>query len=340
VSASAAQGAKAIYWVFPDRSSQQQRLVEHAHYWAEYATAAGTAGLELGVVSPEALETSVKSDGRASVRVHGVPASPASTIFVTELYVFPHQVVDALVQMTTFKVLELAGFYLPIPPDLSLVMNDKLATVLAFRGSPVPPLPCVRIVSGRDYDGHDLTSLLDGLAFPLAVKPASWGAGVGFAVARDVRDLRALLGLASGSDCAVVLQPLVGGEVADYRVYFVGGEAHTVLVRRPRPGELLANLNRGARAEFVELPGELESAAEHARQKLGLPYFCVDYLFDGERFWLSEVELDGGTPWVDRERTRRILHDRFVAYDEAHDLWLATRTTTPDLADEVLGAAR
>jgi ribosomal protein S6-L-glutamate ligase RimK-like protein len=328
-------GRKAICWIFPDRSSQQQRLVEHAHYWAEYASAAGEAGLELGVVSPEAIEATVAGDSNASVRVNGVPASPDSTIFVTELYAFPHQVVDALAQMTTFKVLELAGFYLPIPPDLSLVMNDKAATVLYFRSSPVPPLPCVRIVSGRDYDDHDLGSLLDGLELPLAVKPASWGAGVGFAVARDANDLRALLGLASGSDCALVLQPLLGGEVADYRVYFVRGEVHTVLVRRPQPGELLANLNRGAQAEFVELPDELEAAAEHARETLGLPYFCVDYLFDGERFWLSEVELDGGTPWVDRERTHRILHDRFVAYDEAHDLWLATR----DPAREVVGAA-
>ena len=314
-------------------------MVEQAHYWDQYAAAAAKAGLELRVVSPEAVDVTIAGDGTASVRVDGSLTSPASTIFVTELYVFPHQVVDTLAQMTTFKALELAGFYLPIPPDLSLVMNDKAATVLYLRLSPVPALPCVRIVSGRDYDGHDLDSLLDGLAFPLAVKPASWGAGVGFAVARDLNDLRALLGLASGSDCAVVLQPLATGEVADYRVYFVGGEPHTVLVRRPQPGELLANLNRGARAEFVELPDELEPAAEHAVQTIGLPYFCVDYLFDGERFWLSEVELDGGTPWVDRERSRRILHDRFAAYDEAHDLWLETRAASQP-AREVVGAPR
>lgn len=335
-----APGGKTIYWVFPDRSSQQQRVVEQAHYWDEYATAAARAGLELGVVSPEAVDVVVAGDRTASVRVCGAPVSPASTIFVTELYVFPHQVVDTLAQMTTFKTLELAGFYLPIPPDLSLVMNDKAATVLSFHDSPVPALPCVRIVSGRDYEDHDLDSLLEGFAFPLAVKPASWGAGVGFAVARDLNDLRALLGLASGSDCAVVLQPLVAGEVADYRVYFVGGEPHTVLVRRPQAGDLLANLNRGARADFVELPAELEAAAEHAVDAIGLPYFCIDFLFDGERFWLSEVELDGGTPWVDRARTQRILYDRFVAYDEAHELWLASRDEASALSKEVFGVAQ
>jgi glutathione synthase/RimK-type ligase-like ATP-grasp enzyme len=321
------RGAKSVYWIFPDRSSEQQRVVEQAHYWDEYVRGAAAAGLELGVVSPEAVDVVVDGDGTASVRVRGAPAPRTSTIFVTELYTFPHQTVDALVQMTTFKTVEAAGFYLPIPPDLSLLTNDKVATVLALGDAPVPALPCVRIVSGRDYDGHDVASLLDGLAFPLAVKPASWGAGVGFAVARDLNDVRAILGLASGADCAVVLQPLLGGEVADYRVYFIGGDVHTVLVRRPRPGDLLSNLNRGGRAAFVELPAELEPAAEYALRWFELPYFCVDFLFDGERFWLSEVELDGGTPWVDRERSHRILRDRFVAYDEAHDDWL--RQTTP-----------
>lgn len=96
---------------------------------------------------------------------------------------------------------------------------------------------------------------LQGFDFPLIVKPAGWGGGLGVNLARNWSDLKGLLGLASGAEAAMVVQPaLDASKLVDYRVYYVDGEPHTVLARQPREGEVIANLSRGGKADLVAMP--------------------------------------------------------------------------------------
>jgi hypothetical protein len=62
-------------------------------------------------------------------------------------------------------------------------------------------------------------------------------------------------------------------------------------------------------------------------EKLPIPFFCIDFLHDGERFWLSELELDGvilpdGAAGDDRSIQRDVARARFAAYRDAHTAWL------------------
>ena len=41
-------------------------------------------------------------------------------------------------------------------------------------------------------------------------------------------------------------------------------------------------------------PPELAEATAYFAERLPIPFFCVDYLYDGERYWFSELEPDGG----------------------------------------------
>ncbi len=318
---------KRIYWIFPDRSSSRQRDWEWKYFWEKYREIAWAAGLKMDVVSAEALEIIYKADGTTLTLVNGQEVRPEDTIFVTELPTFPHQHQETLRSVTLFWNLKGLGFYLPIPPDLSIIMNDKMSTYLFFQRSALPVLPSIRIQTGRDLDDHDLLTLLTDFSFPLVVKPASWGGGLGINIARSLSDLRGLLGLASGSEGAMIVQPaLIPETLTDFRVYFIDSLPHTVLARRPQSGEVIANLSRGGRTAIEPLPEGLHELAVTAGELINLPYCCIDFLSDGERFWLSEVELDGGTPYVHREASRELLKARFQAYARAHDAWLRDRS--------------
>jgi glutathione synthase/RimK-type ligase-like ATP-grasp enzyme len=317
---------KHLYWIFPDRGSTKQTAQEYQYFWDEYRVAAADAGLQLQVVSPEALSIYYDGSVKAKVFVNNDEVHATDTIFVTELYTFPYHQQDTLVQMTTFTTLALLGFYLPISPDLSVIMNDKLATYLFFKGKALPILPSARITTGRDLDNHDLTILLKEIGLPLVIKPANWGSGMGINLAHDMGEVRNILSLASGSEATMLIQPFLGsGQVVDYRVYFVDGVPHTYVTRKPQAGEIIANAARGGKADIIEnIPQELVQTARKAGEMIRLPYFCVDFLFDGQTFWLSEVELDGAiaSQYLDKNKVIRLLHDRFDAYNRSHQIWI------------------
>lgn len=310
-----------LFWVYPDRSSARQRAAEDA-YWAELSTAAAQAGFSLQVVSPESVVVRSDPAGPPEVYVDGKEVTPAGAVFNTDLYAMPSQERDALGQMLLYQTLEVAGFYLPVPPRLALVANDKLATHLLLRQGPCSLLPTVRVQTGRDVLHHDFDTLLGGLDFPLVAKPASWGVGMGIAVVRTPTEARHVLSLAAGADTVMVLQPFVGPDVTDLRVYVVDGQPHTVLRRTPATGEVVANIRYGGTCALEPLPPELAEAVAFAARAFDVPYCCLDFLTDGRRYWLSEVELDGAIAGVDPGAVRRLCVDRFHAYARRHRAWL------------------
>ena len=146
----------------------------------------------------------------------------------------------------------------------------------------------------------------------------------GINLARDSHDVRGLLSLAQGGDTTLVFQPYLGVRTADYRLYMVDGRPHTTMVRIPGDGALYPQVSTGAKIHFTDLPAELVAAAEYLAAKLPIPYYCADFLHDGERFWLSEVEPDGMIVCPDPTSAevvrmqRDIVRDRFLAYARAH----------------------
>lgn len=318
-----------IVWVFPDRESTRNNAKWNAAFWQDYADVAKELGLTWQRTSPEAITVDGLDPRDPKVYVDGERVTPGDTIFITSLYTLAYQMVDAFTQYTLYSVLEQAGFYLPHPPALAAMVNDKLATLLFLKDSPVPPIPTVRIGTGRDLIYDEFTAAIADLTYPAVAKPAGWGSSRGVSLARDDQDVRSLLSIAQGGDTTLVFQPYLGDGTVDIRLYMVNGEVVATLLRAPGKGSIYPQLSTGARVGWTELPGELAAVAPWFAEKIPVPYLCVDFLHDGKRFWLSEIELDGGIFNPDASSAESleiqlgVIRDRFAAYRDAHTTFIA-----------------
>ncbi|MFF0558534.1 RimK family alpha-L-glutamate ligase [Streptomyces sp. NPDC004266] len=323
----AAGPLRRMCWIFPDRESTRTAETWHAVFWDLYAEAAEDLGMSWTRHSPDAVTVDCTDPGRPRVYVEGEPVTPRDTLFITALYSLPYQQMDVFNQYALCTVLQQAGFYLPFPPETSLIGNDKLATLLHLGGSPVPPIPTVRIGTGRDVSRHLYEVALANMTYPAIVKPAGWCGGGGVNLARGREDIRGLASLAQGGDTTLVVQPYLGDGTVDHRVYVIDGVPHTVLKRTPQAGSAVANMSHGGTMEFTPVPEELAKATAYFAERLRIPFFCLDFLHDGQRFWFSELEPDGVIPRVpgdpDGTVQRDITRARFAAYRDAHARHLA-----------------
>jgi glutathione synthase/RimK-type ligase-like ATP-grasp enzyme len=316
-------------WVFPDRESTRGAAMWHPFFWDMYAEVAADLGLTWSRHAPDAITVDSMARGKTRVFVDDVPVTPEDTLFITALYSLPYQSMDVFNQYALYAVLEQAGFYLSFPPAVSLIGNDKLATLLYLEDSPVPPIPTIRIGTGRDVGKHVYEVALDALSYPAIVKPAGWCGGGGVNLARSAEDIRGLATLAQGGDTTLVAQPYLGDGTIDYRVYMIDGKPYPRVLRRtPEPGSPVSNASRGGIMDFPPTPPELLAAAPFFAEKLPIPFYCIDFLYDGERFWFSELEPDGviAPDFDDPDRVlqRDMVRARFVAYRDAHTRWLTT----------------
>jgi glutathione synthase/RimK-type ligase-like ATP-grasp enzyme len=317
-----------MVWVFPDRESTRTGAMWRHYFWDVYAEVAAELGLTWSRHSTDAITIDGMNRGKPRVYVDDELVTPEDTLFITALYSLPYQSMDIFNQYATYTVLEHAGFYLTFPPAVSMIGNDKLASVLYLADSPVPPIPTIRIGTGRDTGKHLYEIALDGLTYPAIVKPAGWCGGGGVNLARSAEDIRGLATLAQGGDTTLVAQPYLGDGTIDYRVYMIGGRPYpTVLRRTPESGSPVSNASRGGAMDFMPIPPELEAAAGYFAERLPIPFFCVDFLYDGERYWFSELEPDGEIAPdfenADRRIQRGMTRARFEAYRDAHAGWLA-----------------
>jgi glutathione synthase/RimK-type ligase-like ATP-grasp enzyme len=332
-----------MVWVFPDRESTRAQAMWHPFFWDLYAEVAADLGLTWSRHAPDAVNVNGLAPGEPVVYVDDEPVTPEDTLFITALYSLPYQSMDIFNQYAIYAVLEQLGFYLPFPPWLSPIANDKLATLLYLRDAPVPTIPTIRIGTGPDVGKHLYEVALGDLPYPVIVKPAGWCGGGGVNLAHSREDIRGLATLAQGGDTTLVVQPYLGAGTIDYRVYVIDGRPYPRVLRRtPEPGSPVSNASRGGIMDFPATPPELVAATAYFAEKLPIPFYCIDFLFDGERFWFSELEPDGviAPEFHDPRRTlqRAITRARFAAYRDGHARWLArdaARTTRSHLVGMV-----
>jgi glutathione synthase/RimK-type ligase-like ATP-grasp enzyme len=322
-----ANSARRLCWIYPDRGTATQRRLEHDNVWGHYQEVAKGLGLEMSLHQPEEIAVDATRIDDVRFFLNGERVTPEDTIFVTHFYILPHQTQDACGQVTLYSVLEQAGFYLPIPPRIAYIGRDKLATMVFLSGSPVAPLPTVRLGTGRSGATCHYDAALSNLAYPLIVKPAYWGMGLGVSVVQNIHDLRGVIGLAGGSDTALVVQPYFEN-VGECRIFVIDGKPHTIL-RGSKDGYcLMATKASGARheREYLQSLPELDETVSYVADKLRLPYFTLDFIIDGDRFWLSEIEPDGAVGFSQNTEqaaiARCIVEARFRAYAREHAAWI------------------
>jgi glutathione synthase/RimK-type ligase-like ATP-grasp enzyme len=318
---------KRMLYLFPDRGSAQDSEWERSEFWPVYRRAADEAEMDFDVAAPEHIMFT--SDG-ATLR--GGSLDIERDVIIHSTRANPTHRLDLWNGVSTARSLEALGFWTAIPLEAAVLLNDKYATLQVFRDSPVPAIPTVRITAGRDLARLDHEALVPDDWFPTFVKPASWGRGLGCVLCPDRQTLDGVLGMASGSDSAVVIQPSVGEVVADTRVIVVEGEVVAAYDRVPQQGSDVANVSRGAVTRLrTDLEPEILQLALLAYERLGLIYLCVDILRTADgRIWLSELEPDGAIAGLfgNRAETSRVLGARFTAYSRAHARHVAQRPVT------------
>lgn len=312
-----------LVWIYPERASAYQRGFEDRNIWLTYQRLAAEMGLELTLHKPDDVAVDATDPGKPKVYLKGEPVTPQDTVFVTMLWALPHQLSDVGNQVHLYTVLEKLGFYLPMPPQLAYTVVDKMATALHLAGSPIPPLPTVRIGTGRDaMTGHYDPALAE-LSYPMLVKPANWGMGLGVSVVHNIHDLRGVIGLAGGSETPLVIQPYLK-DPRETRIYVVEGEPLAVFQgwKEGYCGMVTNRVGGGRSWSYVELPERMRETVAYVAGRLPCPYFSVDFISDGEQDWLSEVELDGGAAFGMSEEGDRIATEmmlaRFRAYLARH----------------------
>lgn len=177
------------------------------------------------------------------------------------------------------------------------------------------PVPDTRLVS-NPADDEALTAAVEGLDWPVVVKPNSTTRGIGVT---KCHDLDSFLGVAdylslihefpATGDRSFLVQEYLP-EARDYRVMVVDG-AYAGAVERRSAGGWKHNVHRGAEAVGVDLPAEARRLAEAAATALSAEWLGVDLLRSDGRWVVNETNA---RPTVDNdEKYEAGFYDRMAA---------------------------
>lgn len=275
-----------LLWFWPERDRYRP-----APAWAMYRRVAQGLGADFDAVSVDDV-TLATTDAGSTAFVRGRPVDRGSTVINNKIYTWPAFVPDIWRSLAAFRRLRAAGYLLMHDDALNLLAHDKAATLADLAGVAGPVLPTVAVET-RQLDRlpeHVLPSA--GIDFPVMMKPGQWGGGMGAVRARDAAELTMAIRLASSAELSIVVQPLLPTSVVDIRVYCLEGRPLLSAFRTAGEGQTVANLAGGGRAWLDDVPERLRDRASAAAARCGADWMAVDFLSDGPRDFLSEIEID------------------------------------------------
>lgn len=182
--------------------------------------------------------------------------------------------------------------------------HDKLAILhrAAALGLPVPPT--VAVPFGR-YARLAVPAVQREIPTgPYIIKPRDMIMGIGVLKVDTVEQLTAALDICAGADQGFLVQRFLPN-AGDLRTYVVDGEVVAAQLRRPAPGNYLANISQGGSGAAVE-SGEVGAMCRRVAADLDASYLCVDWLMtdDGPVLgeWVTAVAGFSGLPEPARTR--------------------------------------
>jgi hypothetical protein len=306
-----------FYWLRPHRGRRAKERWVADNIIEPLGIGARRAGFEIRLIDIDDLAVEGTPE-HSRLFVDGRPVEPESCLFHTKFMNTPVTQADTWRYFSTCALLESLGFCTTVPTMANVVWDDKLLTLLQARNADVPWLPTLRVPT-RQFLSLKFFGPFT-LDFPVVVKPATWGAGNGINLARDGNELDSILQLAGAAELTMVVQPWLGPDVTDVRVYCVDGEPVRARRRIPRDGKVTANAQQGGDDELLDVPSELIGTCREIARATDLSYLSVDFLERKGNYWVSEVEPDAGTG-----RFEELVDLRFGAYRRRFDRFLATR---------------
>ncbi|PWK80666.1 RimK-like ATP-grasp domain-containing protein [Lentzea atacamensis] len=313
-----------LYWIYPERT----RRANDPAAWENYHAAAAKSGIELESISVDDIE--IAFDGsRAQVFVKQRAVDPLRDFFHNKLHTWPMFQVDVWRSLSTFQGLESAGFCTLIPASHNILANDKISTLIEFADVPGVKHLSTLSVPTRDFLSLRLRPAEIGIDYPVVAKPAHWASGRGVTRAQDDGQLTMALRLASAAELTMVVQPQVGlGRVLrDVRVMCVDRLPVLAAARYQGADKTVNNAMGGGHTEIVAVPEELVEPAAAIAKRVDLAWMGVDFLHDGDEYYLSEIEIDAYLPnsWMAEPAMREVADQRFRAYRAEFDRWRQQR---------------
>jgi glutathione synthase/RimK-type ligase-like ATP-grasp enzyme len=315
-----------MYWLEVQRVRQSAYEYVRTKFFPDMEQAASQAGMDLVMVTVDDVVVAQAAPGETRVLVRGSEVSADSCFFHTKLMTWPDAQADAWRLLSLFEVLEAAGFHTTVPTSLNIATNDKLLTLLRYGDADATPISTWRM-STRQFTWLPVRDL--GMDYPLVVKPANWGAGYGIIRVETPQELQAVLQLSGAGELNMVIQPWLGPDTVDYRVYCIDGSAERACTRKSQTSAVAANTFQGGALEYIDVPRHLAAPAERIAKSLGLAYACVDFLEAGGRVWLSEIEADGAVG----NGEAGLSAARFAAYRRQFDRYARALRKPPTLGE-------
>ena len=186
------------------------------------------------------------------------------------------------------RLLEARGIRLFNSAESIRLSDDKMLTHIALSSLPQPETISSPLCFAGEDDPAFVLKVAEKLGYPVVVKKCFGAFGREVHLARDERELRALRARLLPEPHLYQKYVECGG--TDIRVITVGGKAVAAMRRKAtKQGEFRANVALGGVGERMELTEDIRSLAERASAILRLEYAGVDLLFDGEKYFVAEV---------------------------------------------------
>ncbi len=200
--------------------------------------------------------------------------------------------------------LEKMGIRVLNPAKVSEIANDKFKTIKLAEslGIPVPKTVLA--------DKKSATEQAAALGFPLVIKPCDGHGGQDVLWAENEAEFTALLPTFNHE--IFLLQSPVADLGRDKRVYVLGGKPVCAMLRKS-DSDFRSNFCLGGRAEQVDLTAEEADYVARLCSVLSVDFAGIDFLYDGGKAVLGEMEDIVGARMV-YSLTDRDIIDEYVAY--------------------------
>lgn len=95
----------------------------------------------------------------------------------------------------------------------------------------------------------------------------------------------------------------------DFRLFVCNGKILASVQRIGSENSILSNISQGGFCQKIEIPEQLKEIALFAIKKAGLFYGSVDFLFDGEKFYLCEINASPGFEGLEKSTNSFIAEE-------------------------------
>ena len=190
----------------------------------------------------------------------------------------PHFAVCRTKNPLLTRQLELMGVRTYNNSTVATICNDKQLTYQMVANLGIDTIDTDFVKKGSKYISED---------FPKIIKTAEGCGGKNVYLAHSQKEIDDILEQNCHSDC--VIQPLVGEQCRDLRVYVIGKQIVGAVLRTAKEG-FKSNYSLGGDIAPFKVTDEIKSIVDKISNALNFGLVGIDFLFEKDKPLLNEIE--------------------------------------------------